>query len=186
MSFPPNTDPRKTYKWRYLENFCDKIDEWGITESTAYRVIDAMVEHAKRHGQLHQRGIAILSSEQMLDIGYESLCRNEQTIDTIVERIRSDRKFILSLPNLDLLSARENPNSFTNLVKWATQGKISLYYIAISKSCGLAMRKLDKFEREMIIPRTIELVEARRIICKNVITKHKIKLILREDWGLEC
>ena len=46
VSFPKNTDPKKTYKWRYIEKFVERMNELDLNEETVVKLIDAMVEYA--------------------------------------------------------------------------------------------------------------------------------------------
>ncbi len=186
LSFPNNTDPKKTYKWRYLEGFLVKTKQLELSLKTAYRLIDAMVDYAHINKQLHSRGLAILSSASMLDIGYNSIKKEVNRDADLVMIIDRDLKFLSAYNDrLAALIHRENKTAVPNLIKWHMQGKLSTTFIAISKSCQIAIHKLSSMER-LMLPKRVALYGVQRQCIANATLKHRLKSMLGDDWGVVC
>ena len=71
VSFPKNTDPTKTYSWRYLTKFIDDFDTIGLDDGELPSVIEAVVQDAKKRGLL-RCGISILNKVDLL-----AVCHNK-------------------------------------------------------------------------------------------------------------
>lgn len=183
IKFPKDTDPTKTYTWRYLKHFAEKVDEWGVSDETAYKLIDAITDYSKKH-KLLNRGVSILASDKILEIGYEAIKGQVQMEDNIYHKLGLDRKIIESIngSKVTMLLKREPEKALPNIVKWYTQGKLSTLYIALSKSCGAAMASLNSFERSFLPP-IGELLDIKQKCLKNAIVKNKIKFIFGDDWA---
>lgn len=186
VTFPRNTDPMKTYKWRYMEKFLEKVDQWGVSDTTAYQIVDAMVQHAKRNGHLKAKGMAILESDAILEIGYRSIEKIHQRVDGVLARIKHDKRLIDDLADPGELLRRDFPGASPNIVRWFIQGKISLIYICISKKCLMAIKKLSSDDRALIIQKTQQIVDVRELCTRDVMTKVRIKQIMGTDWALSC
>ncbi len=181
VEFPKHTDKTKTYKWRYLENFVKKIDEWELSDRAARLLISAMVDFAKKNDQL-KKGLSILASDQILEIGHTAiqgkLTSNNRTLDIIVENMQFAK-------GKDPLY-RNEPMALSEIVRWHMRGQVSDVYVAISKKCRRAMRKLDKAERSML-PSGKDLIRLRQeLFSSDIKMKHKIKLMMDDDWDGEC
>jgi len=180
MVFPRGTDPRKTYKWRYLEHFCKRVDEWNISDETGCRMIDAMIQYAKKNKQIN-KGLALLASDKMLEVGYKAISNEDRMLDLTIQRIDADKNLVY---NIDLLS-RTGPKSLPSIVKLYIQGRLSTTYLAVSRRCHEAMMQLDSIERSML-PRGHELINIRAKLLGSACTKNKIMMILGDDWRDMC
>lgn len=184
--FPKDTDPRRTYKWRCLETFLAKMDEYQLDLPTAYRVIDAMVDHAHLHNLLRQRGLSILSSASLIEIGHKSITREHQDQSGIIEVIKKDIDFIKQYPDrLTALLRREVSSGGPNILKWHMRGELSSGFLAISKACQLAMHQLTPLERSML-PSRLRLLELRGQCTATVLLKYRLKFLFGNDWGVTC
>jgi len=176
IEFPKDTDPRKTYKWRYLEGFSNKIDEWAISDEAACRIIDSIVEYATQRKQL-SRGLSLLVSEQALEIGLKSIDRSEASLAAIVDRLKRDYKLVMGADPM----GKEYPRAMPNIVKWYMRGILSKTYLTFSKKCHEAMTRLDGIERDML-PSGKELILARMAALKNIKAKNMMKIAMADDW----
>jgi len=181
ISFPQNTDKTKTYKWRYLVGFAKKIDEWELSDRAAKMLISAMVRWAKKNDQL-KKGLSLLASDQILEIGHAAiqgkLAGNNRTLDTVIE----DMRFIKGKDPMH----RSDPRALPAIVRWHMRDQISDVYLAISKKCRASMRELDKAERSML-PSGKDLIRLRQeLFSGDVKMKHKIKLMMDDDWDGGC
>ena len=87
VSLPTNTDPTKTYSWRYLDRFIDRFTQLGLDDEALEVVIDAIVEHAHKNGCLC-RGIAVLDQKNIINIvlaKLESDIKSEENITRTIE-----------------------------------------------------------------------------------------------------
>lgn len=187
LAFPANTDPRKTYKWRYLESFLRQISEWNLSIATSYKLIDAMVEHADKYKQLRQRGLAILTSKQILEIGHKAIMGSEKSRDEIIEILERDIRFLSQYPNrLIALLYRNTPREMPNIVKWHNMDSaLSSTFLSISRSCAIAMQRLTPTEK-LMMPSNLQLHNLRGKCITPVVFKYRIRTLMGDDWGLVC
>ncbi len=181
LAFPQGTDPERTYKWRYLCKFVVKVDELKLSDDTIRDLIGAMVKHAKAHKQL-SRGLAILTSDNMLEIGNKAITQKIEVLDTIFDRLTRDRKLIAAMDNpQSFLSKVPNVGGFANLSMLFMSGKLSLSYVACSKTCNLVIRTLDSINKD-VLPSHIQLASERIKLFSATKTKYKIMGIMNGDW----
>lgn len=186
LAFPPSTDPRKTYKWRYLEHFITKVDEWGVEDTTAYKIIDAIVNYAQQRGTLKSKGLSILASDAVLEIGLKDIERAAHNTENTFNRLKSDHEMIGKYQDrLGVLLKKDHHQGSPNIVKWYVQGKLSALYLSVSKSCGLAIRQLDEIDRKSL-PTALELLGLRRQCFPDARTRMRARLTLGDDWRDIC
>ena len=182
MGFPKNTDPKKTYMWRYLNYFINKVDEWEISDSTSYKLIDAIIAQSKRNNQLHKKGLAILSSDKILETGYKAINAELKLEGDTLDRLREDHIMLSAYSDkVHILMERPSTGALPNIVQWYIQGRLSRLYLATSKSCSTAMNRLSEFELTML-PNNKELLLLKHSCFKNALTKHRAKSILGDEW----
>ncbi|MDP6583258.1 MAG: hypothetical protein QF535_01295 [Anaerolineales bacterium] len=175
VDFPKHTDPKKTYKWRYIVNFIEKLDELGASNDTVIRIIEAIAKYANKHKQSH-KGLSLLTSDFIIQICCENVEKAGNSNNSILLRIEKDAAFIRQ----NDLSAQKGLG-LPNIVKWYMQRTISDSYIALSRRCYEVMLTLDSIERSML-PNGKELIRTRMELFKDARLKHKIKLIMGDDW----
>lgn len=175
IDFPKNTNPKNTYKWRYLNNFVDKVDELKLNDDFVEILIDTIADYAHKNKQL-KRGLSLLTSNATMEQCLKIIESKDYNSDNrILKTIKLNNEFI---NNSDLLY-RKSGRGLPNIVIWFLNNKISVYYLSISKKSHDAMMKLNKIERGML-PSGAELINARSI-CKNKNIWNKIKAILKDD-----
>lgn len=179
IAFPKDTDPKKTYKWRYLIKFAQKLDELQASDEVAVRIIDAVAIYAVKSKQLH-KGLALLVSDSVLEICCKDIERSDNSRDAIVGRISTDAAFVRANDPLGRSCERGLPN----IVKWHMSGIVSELYISLSGKCRDAISKLDAVEMSML-PSMKSMATAASSIVKDVRIKHKIKMIMGDDWRSE-
>lgn len=179
--FPKNTNPQKTYKWRYIERFAKRVEEWGIDDNAACKVISAVVNRSKSTNMLN-KGAAMLASNDVLDVGRKALLREENREENVLSTIKRDRAMLEPYQNkIDVLLKRDSPKSMPNIVKWYIQHRLSSVYLAVSKSCGAAMVKLSPEDR-LMLPSGKSLLTIKNDFLNNAIIKTKVRLILDDEW----
>lgn len=176
VSFPKNTDPKKTYKWRYIIKFIQKVDELGMSANIMRRLIDEVAKYASKQSRKH-KGLALLVNEQVLSMCCDNMADIDKQNIAIVDRIREHHN---KVRGVDLLS-KTHKNGLPKIVKLYMQGEISELFLAISKKCHEAMMRLDKTERSML-PSGNELVLNRMELDGNLELKGKVKEVMEDDW----
>ncbi len=187
VAFPKNVDPRKTYAWRYLVAFVRKLEEEQINEDLIPCIIKAIVENAKMK-RILSRGLSILSQNDLLKIGLAKLERETQDEARKIKNIIKTHEFLISQLNgngeiknrVDLLSYRPNKRSYANVTRWFQAGQLNLDYIALSKSCQRAIRKLELFELQLF-PKFKDHLIIRWAYLTNDAIHQQIKTILGHD-----
>lgn len=193
LSLPPETDPTKTYQWRYLESLNKRFTEWGLSDKLCKEFIKTAVCYAKER-KLLNKGLTIFLQNNILGECYERLRKYADCVTDIVSILRKTKLWIdnqVKESNNDLVALllkRKRIGSYTNIVCWYQSGHISDTYLSLSRSCGVALAQLetiDKTERKLL-PSSYELFTQRTSILKETKTKLDIKYILQDDWRKPC
>jgi len=140
ISFPIGTDPKKTYKWRYLEHFVKKIDEWGVSDIAVKSIIFSIVKYCKDNRILYSKGMAILSMDNILDIGYRDMQMNHEIFRQACAVLKMNQRFVNEHGGIDNI----------NIIKWYQSGGVSKLYIIFSKRCLKALRGVSEAHRLMV------------------------------------
>jgi hypothetical protein len=154
---------------------------------TIYEVVESLVEHAARNGQLRKRGLALLSSNSVVDIAYRSITQKQQAKTDIYKRIEREVKFVNSAGKCDRLTtllARDNGRS-PNIVLWFIRREISPEFISLSRSCQIAINRLTEIDKSLM-PNKLALEQSRRPCIAKVDLKFRLKLLFGDDWGVIC
>jgi len=176
LTFPKNTDPKKTYKWRYLVGFVKKLEEMEASTDAIHQLIEAIIKYATKNKQLH-KGLSLLTSERVLSECCDVILQGHISEDKLIDRVKADYKLVA---HADLLG-KKYARGMSNIVRWYIEGNISEVYLSLSEKCHEAMIKLDKLERCMM-PSGKELILARMDILSNHKLKGKIKRAMLNDW----
>jgi len=188
LALPANTDPCKTYQWRYVTAISGKFDEWGFDDQTAQKFINLAVEYAKKINMLW-KGLAVLHQNNMLDKCYEMLQNEIDTNNHIIEGLKRSKDWVDRQTNktssIDILLSRPNEDAFCNLTMWYRSNKITDLYLALSKKCCQALTMLDKVERS-VFPSKSHLYMMRTELSGNVHVLKAARQILFDDWRELC
>lgn len=186
ISFPSNTDPTKTYQWRYLKAITNKFIEWEFDEATSKQFIQIAIQHCKEQGII-RKGLAALHQGNMLQICYDKLKRQDNSNKQNCETIKHIHQWLESQSNanlFDVLMKRNNKHEYCNLTKWYQASRISRLYLALSISCGKALRHLEANfpEERELLPRTTQLFMIRSDFLKTEHNIQDFKIILQREW----
>lgn len=184
LALPKNTDVTKTYGWRFLESFVKRLDDLNIDCRYYGVIINALVDYAKKH-KLLNRGFAILSKSDLLELSVSALQNDIKNKRNKMTSIAKAHQFLDKESGGKLhetLSKRIRVGSYTNLTRWYEQGHINNEYIALSKSCVLTMRKLDKNERDML-PHPIDLLKLKYKLFADKDLIDKIVALMGDDFN---
>jgi len=189
LTFPANTDPIKTYQWRYVKSIAKKFDEWEFDEPTSRRFIDIAIERSKMLGIMH-KGLAALHQGNLLDICYKILQEESSGNDQLIDSLVDSRKWVVGRVNgsdtIEILLDKSNPDAFCNLVKWHQASKLSELYLSLSKSCGRAIKKLENTNERKLLPSMARLYKIRNNFYQDVSNQKRSKEILGKDCKVSC
>lgn len=151
LNFPKDTDPKKTYQWRYLSSILQKFKTWNLSEQEIIDFIDLAVEQAKISGYLH-KGLSVLHQNNILDACYERLTKMGKRQDQNVKMLQNNHKWLLRQAvksDLENILLRTN-GSMKNIVLWYQSNNISALYIALSKLCIATYGALSQAELQLM------------------------------------
>lgn len=183
LRLPPNTDPKKTYQWRYVASFARRLDEYGFDEQTSRYLLETIADYAKTN-RLLQKGLAVLFQANTIKVCLEKLERQQQHQTGVLDDLNLVVEWLAQQSNnkrVQWLLWRNNPDAKPNIVAWHKVGKLSTLFLASSKSCAVAMQQLDQKDRQFLPnDRTLYLIRLRTYKDKRTITT--AKQILGPDW----
>lgn len=191
LNFPANTTPSKTYQWRYAKALANKFDEWNFDTATAQRFVDIAIRHAKQCKTLH-KGLAALHQGNLLQICYDVLLAEEENNNQSLSSLGHIKRWwdsqLAGKQPLKTLLHRQTSGAYCNLVIWYQSSKLSPLYLALSKTCGIAMARLseqDQSERALL-PKATELYRLRTEFLTDLGTKKQAQTIFGNDWRELC
>lgn len=191
LQFPANTDPVKTYQWRYARAIALKFDEWDFDEETARQFIDVAVAHAKEIGLL-RKGLASLHQTNVLNICYDKLQRQSDSNRHAIDSLRYIHDWLSQRIGRDhaveVLLRRTDVGQFCNMVKWVRASRISPLYLSLSRSCGRALVELANShpQERNLLPKPTTLYMLRSEFLEDVGNVKRAKLIFGPDWRKSC
>lgn len=186
ISFPANTDPHKTYQWRFVSSIANKFNEWGFDDETAKRFIAVAVREAKQRGVL-KKGLAALHQSNMLDICYQIVTSQQKDnigqIDSLTPMKQWFDSQIGNSDPLKILLHRRDRNSLSNIVTWYQASKLSDLFLALSKVCNQAVARLqDNVIERRLLPATTTLYLIRSEFLAERNNMKAAKTLFGTDW----
>lgn len=177
---PKNTNPQKTYQWRYATKFVDLIKEYNIDWKTAQLIIIYAVNYIKEKekNSLKTKGLWILTRKDLIDIAYKKALEIDNKDNKIIDNIKNSYSF--SKNNNFEFGKSENGN-LPNIIKWYDNKNICVQYIALSNSCNETIKKLDDIDRSLL-PSNDELTMIRINYFLDKENLNKIKVIMPSDF----
>jgi hypothetical protein len=183
LTFPADTDPSKTYQWRYAKAITQKFEEWDFDEPTAKRFIDIAIERSKILGIMH-KGLAALHQKNLLDLCYKILQEECKNNDQDIESIKFTKDWLdrraKNFGLTQILLDRDDPDSFCNLVKWYQASKISDLYLSLSKSCRRAIVEIEGTDERTLLPKATTLHKVRLKFISNLANKKELEKIFEK------
>lgn len=186
ISFPKNTDPSKTYNWRFLSKFIDEFEKIGLPEYVLSSVIDTVVIEASNRGILDY-GVSILTKIDVLKAYNKKLERELTDEVQMINNIIRTHEFLVHQHKQNnnecmtkLLANRIHNRAYANITRWNQSGELNIGYIAVSKSCKKALKMLDKDELTLY-PSPMEFIKIRITITCNKTSLQRLKALLGDD-----
>lgn len=178
ISFPKNTDPRKTYQYRAMRDFLRKIHEWDLDESSAKAIIDSAVRYGKKH-QLLDKGAMILNMSGVIDICIDDLESKESDMNVTIAAIRRCKEYLDNegLNSYNALIAPRTLGGYSNLYYLIKSGKISPVYMALSRKVYRALSSIDRSD----CPSNYILLRLRAKLLFDPEARKKLESILGDD-----
>jgi hypothetical protein len=189
LSFPKNTDPKKTYQWRYITRLANKIDEWELDKPTARAFINFAVGYMKEKKLLH-KGLSVFFQGNMMDVCFDRMQKHAASSSNCLTQLNTVHKFINDRCNSKsaaaLLLNRESFGKLRNIVRWYKSGDIIEAYLAMSVACTEALSKLAIVapHERILLPTESELYCLAINLTKDGDFRAKAKSILDDDWRM--
>lgn len=184
LSFPLNTDPSKTYQWRFAKSIANKFDAWNFDEETSKKFIHIAVAHAKSKNIL-KKGLAALHQNNMLEYCYKVLTSQQLEFNSQIETISRMKLWIDSKIGdndpMKVLLNRQDKRSLPNIIIWYQSSQLSDVYIALSKSCSKALNKITDMSEKRLLPSISALYLIRSEFLSEANNKRQILKILGKD-----
>lgn len=188
LSWPKDTDPTKTYQWRYLETLNKKFLEWEFSDAMCIAFIEAGVQYAVKN-RLLAKGLAIFHQTNIINACYNRIKAQTDQRATIIDQITAAKTWLdtksQNTPIITTLLTRERDGAYCNLVKWYQSGHLPTCFLAISRSCGSAIRQLPPDERKLI-PNDAILFTTQMSLSQDARFMLQMRAILQEDWRQSC
>jgi len=190
LTFPANTDRKKTYQWRYARAIANKFQQWDFDDQTARKFIDIAVNYAKQKGSLH-KGLAVLHQSNMLDVCYKKLQEQSDKNGQELDVLASTKKWFDQVTDgntINILLHRADPRSFSNLTIWYRANRLSPLFLALSHSCTSALTRLQKDnpDERTMLPTAARLFSLRSKIVQDLNTFKQARRIFKTDWRELC
>lgn len=197
LSMPQDTDPTKTYQWRYMEALARRLQDLELNEQQSRTFIEIAVLYARSHNLL-KKGLTIFMQANLLDVCYEELRSRETTQQSTVGIITNTSAWLRQeLENyrrksptraaktlIDMLLHCETPGGYANIVRWHQAGNLPEHYIVLSRSCGLAISTLAKAKSpdRTLLPKDSRLFMLRTKLLNDSSVRLQVRNILGDDW----
>ena len=191
LSFPPLTDPRKTYQWRHARRLATQLAEWHFDDQTAQVYLGLAAGYIKSKKLLH-KGLSAFFQSNMLQLCHTKM---EERIRFDEERIKSidaAHRFLRSkcgdVPTERVLLRRESFDSFRNIVVWHGSSNLPAVYMAVSRPCMIAINALEEKlpQERVLLPSKAALFSLMTTISEDVHLRTNVRSILGDDWRSLC
>ncbi len=191
LNLPQNTDPTKTYQWRYAAAIAKKFVEWNFDDETSKRFIDVAIRHANHIG-IMQKGLAALHQGNMLDVCYKIFLDESTTNTQILDSLLFMRNWLKQKAGprdlKTILTTCSEPGGFHNITLWYQASRISALYLSLSKVCNQALAVLNRdFSDERgLLPKQTQLYLTRAGFLNDNGNLVRAREIFINDWREPC
>lgn len=145
LRLPGNTQPHKTYSWRYATRLAQRLEEWDFDDATSERFIRTAVTVAKESKLFHY-GLQALLRPSIVELCYLRLKQEEQKKTSLIRIIENTRRALIAKEATDpyALLQRQSVFSYCLLTKLYQEGTITDVYLPFSMSCHRALAVLSR------------------------------------------
>lgn len=161
LNLPKNTDPTKTYQWRYVVQLCRKLHDWDFDDALTTRYINELVQYAINRGLLN-KGLSVVCQANILDKIYKNMKYSTQNIDVLLNLLNSNHEMLLDDSNGNVLEYLTNVTNkrhmITNLYE---TGKLSEQYMCLSRNCTSALSKARVGNEIYLVPSAKKMLNLR-------------------------
>lgn len=195
VQLPKDTDPTKTYQWRYMEALTRKFQEWDFGETQRKSFIEIAVQYAARN-KLTNKGLSIFMQSNLLDICLEEtrkrdggkrdivgvITRTHAWLMVELENYRQKSKSRADKSLVDMLLHSETMGGYSNLVRWFQDGHLPEQYLVLSRACGICIGRLAGSVDRSLLPKDSKLFMLRMALLNDNAIKFSVRNILNDDW----
>jgi hypothetical protein len=182
LRFPKNTDPRKTYQWRYVTTLASRFDEWGFDKPTAKVFLEIA---AKKLGaaNIRRNGLNCFFSNGLMEAVHKELEALECDQADDLEGIKRSHAFVTAKKDSKQSLLGRNESGY-NLITWFMADRITASYLALSRSCSSALdavRELDPLQADKLPTKAALFAKRRKALTDNEFVL-AAKQIIGDDW----
>ena len=191
IRFPKDTDPKKTYQWRYISKLHERFVEWQFDEETSKEFISIVIYRAKQRNLL-SKGLAAFHQSNMLDICYDILTKKLAVKNREHELLTSMKKwFDMQVGQSDVENALLNKsggrNSLSTICMWYQANKVNELFLSLSKSCNKAVFKLQSSNIDSaMLPSIEDLFLTREKFLADSENVDFTSKLFKGDWRKPC
>jgi len=193
LSLQKDTDPTKTYQWRFLTALNKKFDEWEFDDALCKAFIDVAVRYAKRRHLLN-KGLSIFLQGNLLQECHDELRAQDRKGEDILHILRRTKAWLVQQAvdhDGDIVAAlteRCGIGAYPNIVRWYEGGQLPEIYLALSRSCGIVIARLARqhADERALLPKDYRLCLVQNSALSSPCAKFDIKNILQDDWRRSC
>ena len=199
FSLPQNTNPTKTYQWRYATLLTKYFKYWQLDAGMQHRYVEVAISYMATNG-LVAKGLSVICQDNIhnlvmdhlqseLDHNADAIADIERTHTWLANNVAAGNPHNTSTgigstgsTRVASLLQRRVPLAFCNIVKWYMEQHISDLYITLSRSMRKALNSLDSSERAML-PSDINLYVLRARFTAFTTNVTSAQRILGEDYN---
>lgn len=191
LGFPKDTDPTKTYQWRYVEALAKRLRDWQFDDELSKKFIEIAIKYAKKHSLLN-KGLSIFLQKNLLEVCHKQIVDAHAAGCSVLEQLRRVSSWLRdqagAAPLRDVLLARRGMGSYCNLVRWYQSNELPEAYLALSRSCGQAIRRLAtaRPQERLLLPKDSRLFILNMNLTSDQDVRHQARAILHDDWRQQC
>lgn len=147
IEFPRHTPREKSYLWRTLSRFHDKVvNDWGMDPETTRFVVESAIRYGRERNILKSRGAGIINTKGALEVAKQYAEEEAQRSSGVIDRLRRCKSH---LAGVDLVRSRRLGGQ-SNLLSLFESGLIPAAYLALSRSAHRALQAISEWERERL------------------------------------
>lgn len=146
LKLPANTDPKKTYQWRYLSKLTETLEAMDLDDRLSRRYVELAVQYAAAH-RLLAKGLAIFCQSNLQDVFFDRFQADMRNNRDAHGGLLRSATWVDSHGGPGEFLRRQNTLGYCNLVKWYQAGRVTELYLSLSRTAGRAMRRMSEDDR---------------------------------------
>ena len=181
----PSDNFHKTYQYIWFKKFLDFVEENHLNDELGRIAMFSIIKYAMQKRILN-RGAAILQHKNIYNIVLKTLELDANKEDHDLISIANSNRHLSGMDHdsrVEYLLKRDRIGASRKIVNMYTSKMLSEQFLAVSKSCRIAINKLDK-ESTSEMPSASKLFTIQQLISMDIEKSSQIKKMLGDDCYL--